>query len=37
MVSHFTGMLIVGCLLRNVPVIDIVGKGLDSKWLGALR
>ncbi|WAR20709.1 SL9B2-like protein [Mya arenaria] len=31
------GMLIVGCLLRNVPKIDIVGNNLDSGWSSALR
>lgn len=31
------GMLLVGALLRNVPVIDVVGKNLDSAWSGALR
>lgn len=27
----------VGALLRNVPVIDVVGNHLDNKWSGALR
>lgn len=31
------GMLLVGALLRNVPVIDVVGANLDNTWSGALR
>lgn len=31
------GMLLVGALLRNVPVIDVVGNHLDPNWSGALR
>ena len=30
------GMLIVGCLLRNVPVIN-VAKNIDTDWSSALR
>jgi hypothetical protein len=37
MYLFMTGMLLVGALLRNVPVIDVVGKNLDSAWSGALR
>ncbi|XP_060581305.1 sodium/hydrogen exchanger 9B2-like [Ruditapes philippinarum] len=31
------GMLIIGCLLRNVPGISIVGENLDKSWSAALR
>lgn len=31
------GMLIVGCMLRNVPVINIVGESIDGRWSSALR
>ena len=30
------GMLITGCLLRNVPVVN-VAKDIDTNWSGALR
>ena len=33
----FTGMLILGCVLRNVPGVNIVGENLDSRWSSALR
>jgi len=31
------GMLIVGGMLSNIPVIKTVGQGLDLQWSGALR
>ena len=34
---YSTGMLITGCLLQNVPVINVVGKNIDNSWSGALR
>ena len=30
------GMLITGCLLRNLPIIN-VAKDIDTNWSGALR
>ena len=31
-----TGMLIVGCLLRNIPVVNIA-KDINPVWSSALR
>lgn len=31
------GMLLVGGMLSNIPVIKTVGQGLDLQWSGALR
>ena len=32
MFCFVSGMLIIGCLLRNVPVIDIMGTNIENKW-----
>lgn len=36
-ISLISGMLLVGGMLSNIPVIKTVGQGLDLQWSGALR
>ncbi|KAL3831361.1 hypothetical protein ACJMK2_023114 [Sinanodonta woodiana] len=36
-VPSLLGMLIVGLMLRNVPVVKVIGEGIDFRWSAALR